>query len=140
IPPGLTHNYFRFREYDHSSMMDYSPCDYAFLVDRTNYTFRRSDLLRDTLRTSPVWLDWAIRGAGGADSASLSCAQANETKKYACLSNQSYCVDATNGPGYNCNCSEGYEGNAYLVDGCTSKTDALLNYNDLIFFTGLLVS
>ncbi|VAH13425.1 unnamed protein product [Triticum turgidum subsp. durum] len=119
IPPGLTHNYFRFREYDHTSMMDYSPCDYAFLVDRTNYTFRRSDLLRDTLRTSPVWLDWAIRGAGD-DSVSLSCAQANKTKEYACLSNQSYCVDATNGPGYNCNCSEGYEGNAYLVAGCTN--------------------
>ncbi|XP_044955239.1 wall-associated receptor kinase 2-like [Hordeum vulgare subsp. vulgare] len=121
IPPGLTHNYFRFREYDHTSMMDFSPCDYAFLVDRTNYTFRRSDLLRDTLRTSPVWLDWAIRGAGAGDGpASLSCAQANNTKEYACLSNQSYCVDAINGPGYNCNCSMGYEGNAYLVNGCTN--------------------
>ncbi|XP_037434491.1 wall-associated receptor kinase 2-like [Triticum dicoccoides] len=122
IPPGLTHNYFRFRKYNHTGMMDYSPCDYAFLVDRNNYTFQRSDLLRNTIWTSPVWLDWAIRGRD--DSTSLSCAEAAKAtttgNSYACVSNQSYCVDAINGPGYNCNCSKGYEGNAYLVDGCTN--------------------
>jgi hypothetical protein len=84
IPPGLTGNTFDFREYDHSTMMEYSPCDYVFLVDRTNYTFRRSDLFMDRNRTSPVWLDWAIREN-------------------------------------NCSCSDGYEGNAYVVNGCTSK-------------------
>ncbi|KAI5016796.1 hypothetical protein ZWY2020_028701 [Hordeum vulgare] len=120
IPPGLTHNYFYFRVYDHTSMMDFSPCDYAFLVDRTNYTFRRSDLLRDTNRTSPVWLDWAIRG--DEDSTSLSCAEAAKatTTEYACVSNHSDCVKATNGPGYNCRCSRGYQGNAYLVNGCSN--------------------
>ncbi|KAM3400213.1 hypothetical protein ACQJBY_005224 [Aegilops geniculata] len=120
IPPGLTHNYFYFRVYDHTGMMDFSPCDYTFLVDRTNYTFRRSDLLRDTNRTSPVWLDWAIRGDD--DSTSLSCAEAAKatTTEYACISNHSDCVNATNGPGYNCRCSSGYQGNAYLVNGCSN--------------------
>jgi hypothetical protein len=121
IPPGLTDNYFKFREYDHSAMMDYSPCDYAFLVDRTNYTFRRSDLLRDTNRTSPVWLDWAIRNNDSISSDILSCTQAAKTLEYACVSDHSDCINSMNGPGYNCNCSKGYEGNAYLVNGCTSK-------------------
>ncbi|VAH01395.1 unnamed protein product [Triticum turgidum subsp. durum] len=118
IPPGLTGNYFKFRAYNHSTMMDYSPCDYAFLVDRNNYTFRRSDLRMDTSRTSPVWLDWAIRGNGSVDITAvdvLSCTQAPKTGQYACVSAYSDCVDSTNGPGYNCKCSEGYEGNAYLT-------------------------
>ncbi|VAH12254.1 unnamed protein product [Triticum turgidum subsp. durum] len=120
IPPGLTHNYFKFNAYDHSSMMDYSPCDYAFLVDRNNYTFRRSDLKMDTNRTSPVWLDWAIRGNGSISGDILSCNQAARTDEYACVSDHSDCLDSTNGPGYNCRCSDGYQGDAYIVDGCTN--------------------
>ncbi|KAK1692334.1 hypothetical protein QYE76_009031 [Lolium multiflorum] len=122
IPPGLTDNFFKFTTYDHSGMMDYSPCDYGFLVDRTRYTFKRSDLLRDPNRTSLVWLDWAIRGNNSISSDILSCTQAAKTTtpKYACISNHSKCVDSTNGPGYNCSCSDGYEGNAYVVNGCTN--------------------
>ncbi|KAI5020963.1 hypothetical protein ZWY2020_054373 [Hordeum vulgare] len=119
IPPGLTHNYFKFSAYSHENMMEYSPCDYAFLVDRTNYTFRRSDLKMDTNRTSPVWLDWAIRGNG--DNDTHLCKQAAAaTDQYACVSAHSDCIDSTNGPGYNCKCSKGYKGNAYIVQGCTN--------------------
>ncbi|VAH12241.1 unnamed protein product [Triticum turgidum subsp. durum] len=120
IPPGLTDNYFNFREYEHAAMMDYSPCDYAFLVDRNNYTFRRSDLKMDKNRTSLVWLDWAIRGNGSVSGDILSCKQAAKTDKYACVSTHSDCVDSTNGPGYNCKCSGGYEGDSYLPNGCTN--------------------
>uniref|UniRef100_A0A8R7NWB4 Protein kinase domain-containing protein n=1 Tax=Triticum urartu TaxID=4572 RepID=A0A8R7NWB4_TRIUA len=129
IPPGLTGNYFEFHAYNHSTMMDYSPCDYAFLVDRNNYTFRRSDLLMDTNRTSPVWLDWAIRGDV------LSCTQAAKTGQSACVSAHSDCVDSTNGPGYNCKCSKGYDGNAYLADGCTSAIGGAL----VIAFTAFVI-
>ncbi|XP_044978765.1 wall-associated receptor kinase 2-like [Hordeum vulgare subsp. vulgare] len=119
IPPGLTHNYFKFSAYSHENMMEYSPCDYAFLVDRTNYTFRRSDLKMDTNRTSPVWLDWAIRGNG--DNDTHLCKQAAAaTDQYACVSAHSDCIDSANGPGYNCKCSKGYKGNAYIVQGCTN--------------------
>ncbi|XP_044436064.1 wall-associated receptor kinase 2-like [Triticum aestivum] len=120
IPPGLTDNYFNFHEYDHSAMMDYSPCDYAFLVDRNNYTFQRSDLKMNTNRTMPVWLDWAIRVNDSISDDILSCKQAAKTGQDACASAHSGCVNSTNGPGYNCKCSKGYEGNAYVVDGCTS--------------------
>jgi len=114
IPAGLTDNYFNFRENDHTGMMDYSPCDYAFLVDRTNYTFARSDLKMDTNRTMPVWLNWAIRDH-------TSCADAaRTTAEYACKSDHSSCADSVDGPGYTCKCSEGYQGNAYVRNGCSN--------------------
>uniref|UniRef100_A0A0E0EWL3 Protein kinase domain-containing protein n=1 Tax=Oryza meridionalis TaxID=40149 RepID=A0A0E0EWL3_9ORYZ len=118
IPPGLTDSSVNFRVYDHTGMVDYSPCDYAFLTDRTNYSFRRADLIKmDKNRNVPVWLDWAIRENG-----SMSCAEAKGKPGYACVSVHSECVDSTNGPGYNCKCTAGYEGNAYAPVGCTSIT------------------
>ncbi|CAO2035792.1 unnamed protein product, partial [Urochloa humidicola] len=61
-------------------------------------------------------MDWAIRDGNG----TMSCdeAELNKTGTYACLSSNSGCVDSRNGPGYLCNCSEGYEGNPYLPGGC----------------------
>jgi hypothetical protein len=115
IPPGLTDNAMNFRAYNHVGRLHFSPCDYAFLVDRDNYTFKTKDLKMDRNRTMPVWLDWAIRD-------NLTCAQAMEKKQgYACVSSNSKCNDTTNGPGYVCNCAEGYQGNPYVVDGCEGK-------------------
>ncbi|GJN02338.1 hypothetical protein PR202_ga19677 [Eleusine coracana subsp. coracana] len=59
-------------------------------------------------------LDWAVRKGA------MSCpvATRNESGTYACLSHNSDCVNSTNGPGYICNCSKGYEGNPYLPGGC----------------------
>ncbi|KAL6885600.1 hypothetical protein ACP4OV_010379 [Aristida adscensionis] len=115
IPPGLTDSSMSFRAYSHAGRLGFSPCDYAFLVDRGSYTFRAADLRMDRNRTMPVWLDWAIRDGGGA-----TCGEARTTTGYACKSDNSYCRDtAINGPGYVCNCSKGYQGNPYIVDGCT---------------------
>lgn len=85
----------------------------------SRYRFSRRDLLRngtDTFasrvgkRSIPVVLDWAIRNG--------SCQSAS-----ACASSNSYCVNATQGPGYLCKCSQGYAGNPYATgpdDGCIS--------------------
>jgi len=63
----------------------------------------------------PLRLDWAIRVRDN-NGSSITCAQAASKPGYACVSNHSECVNSTNGPGYFCNCTKGYEGNPY-VDG-----------------------
>ncbi|XP_066380833.1 wall-associated receptor kinase 2-like [Miscanthus floridulus] len=112
IPPGLTNNNMAFEQYNHTAVLDFSPCDYAFLVDKDSYTFHTTDLNMDKNTTMPVWLDWAIRG-------NLTCNEAKKAQSYACVSTNSECRDSSNGPGYVCNCSKGYQGNPYIAGGCT---------------------
>jgi hypothetical protein len=103
---------------------EFCPCDYAFIVDRDYYNFKRADILHTdgngSLSTTsmPMSLDWAIRDKG---SLPWTCAAAASAPEYACKSVHSECVDSKNGPGYICNCTAGYEGNAYVVNGCTGK-------------------
>ncbi|CAN6328995.1 unnamed protein product [Urochloa humidicola] len=112
IPPGLTNNNMAFEQYNHTTVLGFSPCDYAFLVDKDSYTFHTTDLKMDTTTVMPVWLDWAIRD-------NLSCEDAKKVESYACVSANSECRDSSNGPGYICNCSMGYQGNPYIPGGCT---------------------
>nr|CAB3483076.1 unnamed protein product [Digitaria exilis] len=126
IPPGITDNKMNFRTYSHVARLGYSPCDYAFIVDRENYTFRTEDLRMDLNRTMPVWLDWAIRD-------NVTCDEAKKSQAYACVSSNSDCHDSLNGPGYVCNCSMGYEGNPYIVDGCTGAAGCLFIISVVVF-------
>ncbi|TVU23445.1 hypothetical protein EJB05_25812, partial [Eragrostis curvula] len=85
------------------------------------YQFYREDLMREgnkSFITSPngtnlpLVLDWAIKG-------DRPCYVGNGTSAtYACASNNSTCVNATQGNGYLCNCSQGFPGNPYLAGGC----------------------
>jgi hypothetical protein len=117
FPPGLTDNYMTFTYYHHKARLDFAPCDYAFFVDRNSYTFRTTDLKMDRNRMMPVWLDWAIRD-------NLTCEEAKKGQRqgYACVSSNSECYNSSNGPGYFCNCSMGYDGNPYVPNGCTGKS------------------
>ncbi|CAL4913326.1 unnamed protein product [Urochloa decumbens] len=129
IPPDLTDNSVGVDDDDAESLAvrrliyDFSPCSYGFLVERGSYEFRAADLKMDKKQTMPVWLDWAIRPNG---SSPFNCSDAmKDTSSFACKSQHSRCVDAVNGPGYTCNCSNGYDGNAYIVDGCSDIDECL---------------
>ncbi|CAL9207303.1 unnamed protein product [Musa hybrid cultivar] len=94
-----------------------NPCSFAFLVDGSWYSFRTTDLngtdffYRNDGRV-PMVLDWSI----GDD---VGCEEAPQNlTSYACRSNNSSCLNATNGIGYLCNCSGGYHGNPYVEGGC----------------------
>ncbi|VAI33998.1 unnamed protein product [Triticum turgidum subsp. durum] len=94
-------------------------CAYAFMVDAWWFWYAGSHFNRTGDFAVPVVLDWAIRGAGAGDS----CATVRENATaYACRSAQSVCLDSTNGPGYVCNCTSGYEGNPYVLGGCNGTT------------------
>ncbi|CAM0949005.1 unnamed protein product [Alopecurus aequalis] len=116
IPNDLLGNAVGFDpRFVHSNMVDYSPCNYGFVAEKGYYTFDAADLnmnLQQTPRLMPVTLDWAIRDNN------LTCEEAKTKKDYACISSNSLCLRATNGPGYRCNCSGGYEGNPYIANGC----------------------
>ncbi|TVU27777.1 hypothetical protein EJB05_19278, partial [Eragrostis curvula] len=116
IPTGLNlfepHQYnFPMGQGDEIFSADRTACHYVLLVgtewiglsySNRAYANRTSDF------AVPVVLDWAVRNVGN-----CSAAKRNMTD-YACRSVNSTCVNSTNGAGYRCNCSEGYEGNPYL--------------------------
>ncbi|OEL27271.1 Wall-associated receptor kinase 2 [Dichanthelium oligosanthes] len=121
FPAGLTDNAIAFGGYEHTDFYQFSPCSYSFLVDRDSYTFRQADLYMDKDRMMPVWLDWAIRPPNG--SLTLTCSDAKKDgASYACKGPNTNCTNAVNGPGYSCQCADGYEGNPYIDGdgGCTN--------------------
>nr|CAB3463207.1 unnamed protein product [Digitaria exilis] len=94
-------------------MANSTACSYAFMVDSMWFWLAGSHFNRTGDFAVPVVLDWAIRDAP-------SCAAARrDLDTYACRSEQSVCVESGNGPGYVCNCTDGYQGNPYVLDGCT---------------------
>lgn len=62
----------------------------------------------------PAILNWAVGNE--------TCDVVRKTNdSYACVSANSKCVDSSRGSGYLCNCTEGYQGNPYLPDGCEGR-------------------
>ncbi|WOL15940.1 wall-associated receptor kinase 2-like isoform X2 [Canna indica] len=100
---------------------DYNPCSYAFVVEQDWYNFSSADLIPGHLNSTnqrgvPTVLDWAI--------GNRTCEEARRNlTSYACVDKNSECLDSTNGRGYCCKCSRGYEGNPYLSNGCQGTQD-----------------
>ncbi|XP_058110515.1 putative wall-associated receptor kinase-like 16 isoform X2 [Magnolia sinica] len=96
----------------HQNVLSFNPCSFAFLVDQNAFSFKASDLNRlNRSQTMPVVLDWGI----GNESCEIA---RKDATTFACVSEHSTCYDSTNGEGYRCNCSKGYQGNPYLSGGC----------------------
>ncbi|XP_062185086.1 wall-associated receptor kinase 2-like [Phragmites australis] len=127
IPKGLRYYQVWFdRNFNTSLIYNYSACSYAVLMESSNFTFQTNYVTspgfnRTNGGLAPLVLDWAIGNE--------TCEVARkEPDSYACMSNNSECVDSTNGPGYICKCSQGFQGNPYLVDrehGCQDIDECL---------------
>uniref|UniRef100_A0A2N9HSL5 Protein kinase domain-containing protein n=1 Tax=Fagus sylvatica TaxID=28930 RepID=A0A2N9HSL5_FAGSY len=113
IPEGVTDFYVNVTSFNaHWDVLDFNPCGFGFVVEEEAYNFSSLDFENFQNReTVPVVLDWAV--------GSETCPNAQRNSiSYACIAANSECYNSTNGPGYRCNCSSGFQGNPYLLDGC----------------------
>uniref|UniRef100_A0A0D9WMD4 Protein kinase domain-containing protein n=1 Tax=Leersia perrieri TaxID=77586 RepID=A0A0D9WMD4_9ORYZ len=100
-------------------------CGYAVMMEATSFKFRTVYLnttafLDENKGRAPVILNWVV----GNETCDVAVKKAGS---YACRSNNSRCIDSISGPGYLCNCTEGYYGNPYLPDGCHDIDECTVN-------------
>lgn len=96
-----------------TSVSDFNPCFYAFLVEEGMFSFFPSQDLQNLRNVTefPVVLDWSIGGQ--------TCQQVGNTS---ICGHNSECTNSTTRTGYNCKCKPGYNGNPYLLHGCQGTT------------------
>ncbi|KAJ6685317.1 WALL-ASSOCIATED RECEPTOR KINASE-LIKE 21 [Salix purpurea] len=96
---------------NHSAILDFSPCSYAFIIEEKKFNFSKShfkDL--ENVDKLPMVVDWSI--------GYNSCAEVKKSGMYNACQGNSTCHDPDNGNGYLCRCLDGYRGNPYLPNGC----------------------
>jgi hypothetical protein len=111
---GISIRFFRGLGFN-PDVRNFSPCGYAFVIEEDSFRFDPSYVKYSNFREHyaewvPMVLDWVVGNE--------TCVVAKMGSSYACVATGSICVDVPNGPGYRCNCPQGYEGNPYLDEGC----------------------
>ncbi|KAF8024955.1 hypothetical protein BT93_F1952 [Corymbia citriodora subsp. variegata] len=96
--------------YNHTNVLDFNPCSYAFVAEIGSYDFSIGDLKQLGFNQSTLVLDWAI--------GNQTCKDAKKNNTSYMCTNNTICTDANNGFGYKCSCKVGYRGNPYLTNGC----------------------
>ncbi|PQM37235.1 hypothetical protein Pyn_18376 [Prunus yedoensis var. nudiflora] len=116
IPDGLKNRTVFLKSYNnHTYVMDFNPCSYAFIVQEGQFNFSGNASFQQLANVSelPMVLNWDIGDE--------SCDVVAEKKNSSCMAHTK-CVNRTIGnqapSGYICQCLPGYYGNPYHPDGC----------------------
>ncbi|KAJ9178639.1 hypothetical protein P3X46_010507 [Hevea brasiliensis] len=103
----------------HSRVLQFNPCDFAFLSDERTYNVSSLQLsynpyssATENFVTSDVVIEWVVRE----ETCEVARSSSNPNG-YACGDN-SKCLYSVNGQGYRCLCNDGFTGNPYLPQGC----------------------
>ncbi|KAF9687152.1 hypothetical protein SADUNF_Sadunf02G0064100 [Salix dunnii] len=119
---------------NHSGILDFSPCSYAFIIEEKKFKFSRSYLWDlQNVDKLPMVLDWSI--------GKNSCAEVKKSGMYNACQGNNTCYDPDNGHGYLCRCLDGYQGNPYISNSCLDIdecTDATVHHNCTHICTNLL--
>lgn len=113
IPKGVEDFLVEIQSFrNHTTVNNFNPCGYAFVVETEAFKFSSSDLKDlQSRKVVPVVLDWLV--------GNVTCQEARSNGSiFACRATHSECIDSSNTPGYRCKCLTGFQGNPYVNDGC----------------------
>ncbi|PUZ52193.1 hypothetical protein GQ55_6G250300 [Panicum hallii var. hallii] len=125
LPKGVRYYQGYFNPlYNTTQIWRTTPCNYVSVMESAAFRFSTTYLTSTAFYDKdhakiPAVMEWAI-------TRNTTCEEARiNTTSYACVSDHSHCI--MNDAGYACNCSSGYKGNPYIVDGCKDIDECLDN-------------